>query len=181
MKQKALFLDRDGIINIEKNYVYKIVDFEFQPHIFEVLRRFQSEEYLLFVITNQAGIAKGYYSEEDFHILNVWMQKQFERAGIHLTKVYYCPYHIDGRPPYNQESLNRKPYPGMIFTARDEFAIDLGRSLLVGDQESDILAGINAGVKTNILLTEHKELKTKSQADGIIQDITELVNWLNMS
>ncbi|MEC0227949.1 D-glycero-alpha-D-manno-heptose-1,7-bisphosphate 7-phosphatase [Paenibacillus alba] len=178
MKSKALFLDRDGVINVEKNYVYRIQDFEFQPHVFEVLQKFQSENYLLIIITNQAGVAKGYYSEEDFHILNNWMLEQFQKADVNITNVYYCPFHLNGAPPYNQDSFNRKPNPGMIFAARDEFLIDLEASVLIGDQESDILAGINAGIKKNVLLTKVEQRGQKTLANGIIHDISELVMWL---
>ncbi|MCD1259524.1 HAD family hydrolase [Paenibacillus athensensis] len=178
MKTKALFLDRDGVINVEKNYVHRIVDFEFQPHVFEVLREFQAAQYKLIIITNQAGIAKGYYTEEQFHTLNNWMLERFAEARVLINRVYFCPYHLDGIPPYRQDSMFRKPNPGMILAARDAFSLDLGSSLLVGDQESDIQAGRNAGVKTNLLLATDPIKQRETAATSVIQNLSELVKWI---
>lgn len=153
MKNKAVFLDRDGVINVEKNYVHKIEDFEFMDGIFELLHYFQKQRYLLIVITNQAGIGRGYYTEEQFHILNNWMIERFKEERIHITHVYYCPYHSEhGVGEYKRDSFDRKPNPGMIVRAEREHGIDLSRSILIGDKSSDIQAGKQAGVKTNILL-----------------------------
>lgn len=177
MEKKALFLDRDGVINLEKNYVHKIVDFDFQTGIFETLRFYQSKGYLLIVITNQAGIAKGYYTEKDFHILNNWMLDEFKKNNIDITKVYYCPYHKDGKEPYNYDSFDRKPNPGMIIKARDELNIKLEESILVGDQESDIMAGINSGIGTTILFVSER-LDRETKAKQIIHELTELIDVL---
>lgn len=148
MKNKALFLDRDGVINIDKNYVHKIEDFEFIDGIFDLVKKYQDEGFLIIVITNQAGIGRGYYKEKDFHILNDWMVKQFKLQGIEITEVYYCPYHpTHGIGEYLKDSFDRKPNPGMIFKARDKYDIDLSKSVLIGDKESDILSGKNAGIK----------------------------------
>ncbi|MED0676150.1 HAD family hydrolase [Aneurinibacillus thermoaerophilus] len=157
MKNKALFLDRDGVINVEKNYVHKIEDFEFMDGIFETLRYFQEKGYLLIIITNQAGIGRGYYTEEQFHILNDWMLSEFEKEGIYITKVYYCPYHPEhGIGKYKRDSFDRKPNPGMILKSQKEFNIDLSKSILVGDKESDIQAGKRAGVNVNIIFSNNK-------------------------
>ena len=93
--KKALFLDRDGVINKEKNYLYKIEDFEFIDGVFDTCRYFQDLGYLIIVITNQAGIARGKYTEKDFEILTTWMLKEFEKENITISKVYYCPHHPD--------------------------------------------------------------------------------------
>ncbi|MBM7609069.1 D-glycero-D-manno-heptose 1,7-bisphosphate phosphatase [Lysinibacillus composti] len=152
---RALFLDRDGVINIEKNYVHKIEEFEFIDGIFELTKSFQEKGYLIIVITNQAGIGRGYYSEEDFHILNDWMMEQFKQRGINITEVYYCPYHpTHGIGEYKKDSYDRKPNPGMILKARDKYNINLGESFLIGDKESDIQAGKNAGIENTVLFTE---------------------------
>lgn len=151
---KALFLDRDGVINVEKNYVYKIEDFEFIDGIFKLAKKYQDEGYLIIVITNQAGIGRGYYTEEDFCRLTDWMAKEFENNGVHIAKVYYCPHHPKyGIGDYRKDCICRKPKPGMIFKAQEEFNIDLGQSVLIGDKESDIEAGRRAGVGSNILKT----------------------------
>lgn len=151
---KALFLDRDGVINVEKNYVHKIEDFEFIDGIFEVTKYFQDKGYLIIVITNQAGIGRGYYTENDFHILNNWMVNQFRLRGITINKVYYCPYHPKyGLGEYKKDSMDRKPNPGMILKAQQEFNINLKQSVLIGDKISDIQAGQRAGIIKNILLS----------------------------
>jgi D-glycero-D-manno-heptose 1,7-bisphosphate phosphatase len=151
--RKALFLDRDGVINVEKNYVYRIEDFEFLPGIFELCSTARRLGFLLVVITNQAGIGRGYYSETDYQRLTGWMQDQFRAHGIEIDRVYHCPYHpTAGIGEYRQDSFHRKPNPGMILTARDELGLDLSESVLVGDKDSDIEAGRAAGVKHNLRL-----------------------------
>ncbi|WP_346859551.1 HAD family hydrolase [uncultured Draconibacterium sp.] len=146
--QKALFLDRDGTINIEKNYVWKIEDFEFQPGIFNLIKEYQSTGFLIFVITNQSGIARGFYTENDFKILNDWMLDQFKINGIEITKVYHCPHH----PEITGKCTCRKPQPGMINQAIDEFNISRVKSVLIGDKKRDILAGENAGIGKNLYI-----------------------------
>lgn len=141
----ALFLDRDGVINVDRGYVYKQEDFEFIDGIFERCRLAQHLGYLIFVITNQSGIGRGYYTEQDFLILNDWMCGVFKEHGVNIEKVYYCP----SRP--EEYSPDRKPMPGMILRAAEEFGIDLPKSVLVGDKETDIQAGIAAGVGVNLL------------------------------
>lgn len=145
---KALFLDRDGVINKEKNYLYKIEDFEFIDGIFETCRYFQEKGYLLIIITNQAGIARGKYTEKDYQLLTSWMIKEFEKENIIISKVYHCPHH----PDFSGECECRKPKSKMLLDAQKEFSIDLGNSILVGDKNSDIEAGINAGVGMNYLV-----------------------------
>lgn len=170
---KALFLDRDGVINIDKNYVYKSSDFEFVDGIVEVLKFFQDKGYLIIVITNQAGIGRGYYSEDDFQILTSWMLKQLKEKGIFISKVYYCPFHpTHGIGHYKKDSFNRKPNPGMILDAEKEFNLDLKESILIGDKESDIIAGKKAGIGCSVLL--NKEI-VNSKADFIIDSIIKLI------
>ena len=179
MKMKALFLDRDGVINVDKSYVYKIRDFEFIDGIFKVLYHFQTMGYVLLIITNQAGIARGYYKESDLHLLNKWMTQQFKRKGICISKVYYCPYHPEyGQGEYKKDSYCRKPKPGMILQAKKEFNLDLLKSILIGDKESDIMAGKNAGINTNILVnSNNNNLVADSNADIIINNIKELLHF----
>ncbi|WP_313801732.1 HAD family hydrolase [Cytobacillus sp.] len=157
---KALFLDRDGVINLEKSYVHKIEDFEFIDGIFELTKYFQDKCYLIIVITNQAGIGRGYYTEEDFHKLNDWMIDQFKQRGILITEVYYCPFHpTHGIGKYKKDSFDRKPNPGMILKAARKYNINLSESILIGDKESDIEAGKSAGVGMNILFLERNNNK----------------------
>lgn len=140
--RKALFLDRDGVINVDKHHVYRITDFEFVEGIFEICRKYRDAGYLIFVVTNQAGIARKIYSEAEFMVLTEYMLDRFVSEGIHITKVYYCPHHPDFTGPCSC----RKPNPGLFFKAAEEFGIDLDASVIIGDKESDMLAGRNAGI-----------------------------------
>lgn len=149
-KLKALFLDRDGTINIEKNYVYKIDDFTFQPGIFELVRKYQDDGFLIFIITNQSGIARGYFTEKDFHILNDWMLEEFNTNGIKISHVYYCPHH----PEITGNCNCRKPFPGMILQAIKQYNISAVNSVLIGDKKRDILAGQNAGIGKNLYIQD---------------------------
>lgn len=142
----ALFLDRDGVVNIDSGYTYKIEGFEFVPGIFDVARAAFARQIKLIIITNQAGIGRGFYREADFHALMAWVAAQFAQAGAPLTDYYFCPYHPEGVPPYNLPSPRRKPNPGMILDALRDHDIDAARSALVGDQLSDMEAGRRAGL-----------------------------------
>ena len=148
---RAIFLDRDGVINLDKNYLYKIEDFEFAEGVFEALRAFQEMGYTLFVVTNQSGIGRGYYSEEDFWRLSRWMLERLRDEGIEIKEIFYCPHRPD------EGCGCRKPEPGMILDAAKKYGIDLERSWMIGDKPSDIEAARRAGVGGAILL-ENKTL-----------------------
>lgn len=151
--RKALFLDRDGVVNVDRHHVHRIEDFEFVPGIFELCRRAVALGHRLVVVTNQAGIARGYYTEADFERLTQWMLGAFRERGIGIDRVYHCPYHpTAGIGDYRRESFERKPNPGMLLRARDELGLDLSRSAFVGDQDTDMQAGRRAGVGTLIRL-----------------------------
>lgn len=149
-QNKALFIDRDGTINIEKHYVYRKEDFVFIPGIFDLVKHFTDNGYLIIIITNQSGIARGFYSEDDYNILNDWMINEFKLKGIKITKVYHCPHH----PDFTGLCNCRKPKPGMILQAIKEFNINPSASVLIGDKKSDILAGENAGIGENHFIHE---------------------------
>ena len=169
--KKALFLDRDGVINKEKNYLYKIEDFEFVDGVFETCRYFQEKGYLIIIVTNQAGIARGKYTEQDYQILTDWMLAEFEKQGITISKAYHCPHH----PEFTGECGCRKPKPGMLIQAKKEFDIDMPNSLMVGDKNSDIEAAINSGIQNKYLvLTGHKILENKSCVE-ILDNLKRLV------
>jgi len=171
--RKALFLDRDGVINKEKNYLYKIEDFEFIDGVFETCRAFQERGYLIIVITNQAGIARGKYTEEDYRVLTRWMVERFADEGVTINAVYHCPHH----PDFSGECSCRKPAPGMLEEAKVAFDIDMAASVLVGDKESDIEAGILAGIGTNILVRSgHRIDERLTKAQDILQSIKALVS-----
>ncbi len=137
-KNKAVFLDRDGTINIEKNYLYKIEDFEFIPGAIEGMRLLQENGFLLVIVTNQSGIARGYYKEDDFFVLNSWMMKELDKRGVHISAIYYCPHHPDAIvPEYRKKCLCRKPQIGMFESAIEELNIDLSQSIAIGDKLRD--------------------------------------------
>ena len=144
--RKALFLDRDGIINVDHRYVHRIDDFKFIEGIFDLVRIFSDAGYFIFVVTNQSGIGRGYYSEADFHTLTSWMKKEFEAQGISIEEVYYCPH----APEENCSC--RKPETGMIEQALKSYHIDLPRSWMIGDKQSDIDLAKNAGIGHSIAI-----------------------------
>lgn len=153
-KKKALFLDRDGVINVDNGYVFRPADFVFCDGIFEALRGFSALNYALFIVTNQSGIARGFYSENDFAILSEFMLGEFTKNGIKIERIYHCPH----APDANCEC--RKPRPGMILRASQEFGLNLGASILIGDKISDIKAGQNAGLKRCFLIGQDAEFKS---------------------
>ncbi len=156
--KRALFLDRDGVINLDKNCVWRIEEFEFLPGIFELCRAAETVGLLPIVVTNQAGIGRGYYTEQDFQALTEWMLAEFRARGIGIGRVYHCPFHpTEGIGDYRRESPDRKPHPGMILRAKDDLGLDLSQSVLVGDKDSDIDAGRAAGVGYNIKLLHDAE------------------------
>ncbi len=159
-KSKAIFLDRDGVINKDMKYLYKSEDFVFLPGIFELCNFFIARNYKIFVITNQSGIARGFFSEEELKKLNSWMLTKFQENGVKISKVYYDPTHLDGvKKEYTKASFNRKPKPGMILNAEKEFNLDLKNSILIGDKDSDIECGINAKVGKNYKLFSKEYLE----------------------
>lgn len=136
---KAVFLDRDGTINVDKHYLYKAEDFEYLPGVVEALRIFQAEGYLLIVITNQSGIARGYFTERDYGRLDQWMKENLERKQVHLTASYYCPHLPDARVlQYRVECNCRKPGIGLFEKAAREYGIDLMESYAIGDRLRDL-------------------------------------------
>ncbi len=171
---KAAFLDRDGVINRDLGYIHRVQDFQFMPGIFDACAGLQMAGYRLFVVTNQAGIAKGLYTREQMDGLHAWMIEQFAMRGIRFEKVYHCPHHPAGIvAPYAGLCECRKPKPGMILTAREEFGVDLGKSLLVGNAESDIEAALAAGLPTTVLIDEEPVPRT-TKAGVVIRSMGEL-------
>ena len=176
---RALFLDRDGVINVEKNYVYRIEDFELITGILDLCTCAQTSGFRIIIITNQAGIARGYYTVEDYEKLTAWMLELLTRHGIHISQVYFCPYHpTAGIGKYRQDSVDRKPKPGMILKGRDEFSLDLSQSVLVGDKDSDIQAGLSAGVGYNRLLSTASNVSDRKDY-LCYRSIPEITAWFS--
>jgi D-glycero-D-manno-heptose 1,7-bisphosphate phosphatase len=153
MSNRALFLDRDGVINHEIGYLYRAEDVRFVDGIFPLCRTAQKLGYRLIVVTNQSGIARGFYSERDFDKLTAWMSARFNEEGSLLDAVYYCPYHPEhGVGEYRREHPDRKPGSGMLLRGAAAFGLDLTRSILVGDRCSDIAAANAARLRQAFLL-----------------------------
>jgi len=173
---RALFLDRDGVINIDRGYVHRQEDFEFREGIFEICQSAQALGYLLLVVTNQAGIARGYYTETDFLQLTEWMLKEFSKRQICIRAVYYCPYHpFYGIGRYKRDSPDRKPSPGMLLRAQADFALDLGTSVLIGDKLSDIHAAEAAGVGTIVWLSSRTPVgQPKARQYQVVDNLPDI-------
>ena len=155
---KALFLDRDGIINVDHGYVYKKEEFEFVEDIFTVCLDAQNKGYEIFVITNQSGIARGKYTVDQFEQLSLWMVEEFKSKGIVISDVYHCPHHPDkGLGKYLKSCDCRKPEPGMLLLAEKEHNIDLDNSVFIGDKVSDMQAAERAGIENRIILVDQYE------------------------
>jgi D-glycero-D-manno-heptose 1,7-bisphosphate phosphatase len=154
MKQRALFLDRDGVVNHEVGYLHRVEDVRFVEGIFSLCRTAAGLGYRLIVVTNQAGIARGFYSEADFETLMVWMRDALRAEGVELDAVYYCPFHPEhGIGDYKREHEDRKPGTGMLRRGMREFGVELRQSVMVGDRCSDIAAANAAGLRQAFLIS----------------------------
>lgn len=143
----ALFLDRDGVINVDKGYVSRVDDFEWIEGAAEAIAAFNARDWWVFVVTNQSGVAFGYYSEDEMHALHAWMNAELAKRGARIDRVYHCPYHVDGKVErYRRDSYDRKPRPGMLIRAMTDFPVIRERSFLIGDKATDLDAAKAAGV-----------------------------------
>jgi len=150
---KAAFLDRDGVINKEIDYLYKIDDFEFTEGCIDGLKHLQDAGFSLFVVTNQSGIGRGYYTPADYQRLTDWYTEQLAQQQITIVANRYCPHHPeDAVGAFKTHCQCRKPKPGMLIDLAQCFAIDLDASIIIGDKLSDVQAGIAAGVGSQYLV-----------------------------
>ena len=153
MSGRALFLDRDGVVNEEVGYLHRAEEVRFVDGIFSLCRAATGLGYRLIVVTNQAGIARGYYSEKDFDVLMEFMRGALRAEGVELDAVYYCPFHPEhGVGKYKQEHEDRKPATGMLRRGVREFGVDLSESVMVGDRCSDVGAANAAGLRQMFLI-----------------------------
>lgn len=177
----AVFLDRDGVINVDHGYVSKTDEFEFIDGVFDACRTFKEQGYLVVVITNQSGIARGMYTEEDFQELTQWMDWNFEDHGVLLDGVYYCPHHAEkGIGQYKVDCDCRKPKPGMLLEAQHDLNIDLVRSVFVGDKADDMRAAHAAGISKAVLVKTGKAIADDgvSLANVVLDSIADVPGWL---
>jgi len=168
MSIKTIFLDRDGVINKEVNYLYKIKDFEFINGIFDACHHFKHLNYHIVIVTNQSGIARNLYKNEDYQALTIWMLKEFTKQNIEILDVFHCPHGPDS------QCSCRKPNPGMLLEAKNKHDIDMKNSWLIGDREADIIAANNAGIVNTILVKSgHKINKKTSKARFVLNSIKD--------
>ena len=146
--KKAVFFDRDGTLNVDTDYLYKIEEFRWEEGAVEAIRYCNDRGWLVIVVTNQSGVARGYYTEADVERLHAWMNEDLQKHGAHIDAFYYCPHHPKGVvAQYAKECDCRKPAPGLVETACKEFGIDKSRSVLIGDKERDVECAERAGVR----------------------------------
>ena len=167
-------MDRDGVINEEVGYLHKIKDFKFINGVMDSCNYFLSLGYQIIVVTNQSGIGRGLYKEEDFHILNQWMLDNFEQEGVRILDVFFCPHGPD------DNCYCRKPKPGLFKDAKEKHDIDMNKSWMIGDKEADIEAANNAGISQTILvrsghIIDEDATKSKYILDSII-DIVDVIS-----
>ena len=168
MSIKTIFLDRDGVINKETNYLHKIDDFEFIDGIFDVCLYFQSLGYKIIIITNQSGISRGYYTESDYQKVTQWMLNQFKYKNINILDIFHCPH----GPDSNCDC--RKPKPGMFLKAKAKHNTDMEKSWMIGDKERDTIAANSAGIDNTILVrSSHRIDESNSNAKIIINSIRQ--------
>ena len=169
MTIKTIFLDRDGIINKESGYLYKIVDFQFINGVFEACQNFNQLGYQIIIVTNQSGISRGYYTEIDFQKVTNWMLGQFKINNIEILDVIHCP-HLP-----SDFCDCRKPKPGMLLTAKSKHNIDMKNSWMIGDKENDIKAANNAGIMNTILVKSgHNVDEFNSNAKFILDSVKNI-------
>ncbi len=173
--EKAIFLDRDGVINIDKGYVYKWQDFELCDYAIEGLKGLMNLNYKLIIITNQSGIARGYYSQKEYASFTNKIKAHMEEEGVHLTGVYHCPHHPLGVvKEYSYKCTCRKPEIGMIIQACEEHKIDIGQSILVGDKQSDLQAAIKAGIQRRYLISNNSNVEAIDKNAKVVKNLNEL-------
>lgn len=180
MANAAVFLDRDGVINVDTGYVSQVDDFKFIDGVIEAMLDLKKKGYLLVVVTNQSGIARGYFTEEQFMSLTEWMDWSLADRGVDLDGIYFCPHHPDGQGAYAKTCQCRKPGPDMILDAAKFLKIDLAASYMVGDKKSDMQAARHAGVGHKVLVRTGKPLTDEGigLADQIFPSLVEFAESL---
>lgn len=178
---RAAFIDRDGVINAELDYVHRIEDFHILPGVAEGLRLLRGHGFEPAVVTNQAGIGRGLYTEADYDVLTAHMKARLAADGAALAAVYHCPHHpTAGIGPYRIDCDCRKPRPGMLLQAARDLNLDLSQSVLVGDKQSDLEAGRAAGVASCVLVESGHapSAKARAMADHVCADLLAAARWI---
>jgi D-glycero-D-manno-heptose 1,7-bisphosphate phosphatase len=173
----AIFLDRDGTINVDHGYVHESDNFQFIDGVIDAMAKLKEMGYALVLVTNQSGIARGMFTEDQFMHLTEWMDWSLADRGVDLDGVYYCPHHPEGTvEEFRQTCDCRKPQPGMLLSAKEELNIDMSASYIVGDKIEDLLAGEAASVGTKVLVRTGKPVtpEAEAKADLVIKSLADL-------
>lgn len=178
--KRAVFIDRDGTLNVEKDYLYRVEECELIPGVGEAICRLNDAGWLVVVVTNQSGVARGYYGEQEVERLHRHMAAELARNGGLVAGWYYCPHHPSGAEPYNKTCDCRKPLPGMLLQAADELAIDLSRSWMVGDKVADVQAGLAAGCRPVLVKTGYGRQEAEHLPAGVpvCDDLSEAASLI---
>ena len=180
--ERAVLLDRDGVINVEREYLWAVDAFEFVPGAVDALKRLADAGWRLVVVTNQSGIARGYYTEDDYQRLTAHMRARLARAGVQLNAVLHCPHLPDAAvDAYRMQCDCRKPAPGLLLRAARQLSLDLSRSVLIGDKLSDVQAGRAAGVGRCWLVRSGHAFDARAaarEADAVFDDLAACADRL---
>ena len=171
--RKAAFLDRDGTINVDTGYCYKVEDFNFLPNVVTGLKKIQELGYHLILASNQSGIGRGYYTERDMHDLHSYMKSELRKRGVDILNIYFCPHHPEARiEEFRKVCDCRKPECGMLLRGAHDFSLDISSCYMIGDKASDITAGKSAGARTIFVG------KGGSDADYTAIDLVEAARYM---
>ena len=178
--KKIIFLDRDGVINVDREYVHKIEDFEFEKNVIPGLKLLSQNGFEFIIITNQSGIARGYYTEDDFWKFNNHVASELKKNKIEILKTYFSPFHPEGIGKYKKNSRCRKPEPGMLEQAERDFLIDKSKSWVVGDKWADVKCGKIFGLKSILVKTGKagEDKKHKTEVDHIAEDLLDAAKFI---
>ncbi len=179
--RRAVFLDRDGTINVEKDYLHRVEDFEFIARAPEAIARLNDAGFVVLVVSNQAGIARGYFEPEAVEVLHAHLQTELAHFDAHIDAFYYCPHHpTEGQGKYLQDCDCRKGRPGLLLQAAEEHGIDLPQSFMIGDKASDIEAGVAAGCTPLLVLTGYGSQVSDKLEDNVFRfaDLAAAVEFI---
>ncbi len=175
---RALFLDRDGVVNLDDGYTHSPEQLRFVPGIFELCRAAAARGFALVIVTNQSGIGRGYYTEAEYRVFTAEMLAQLRAAGIDIAAVYHCPFHPDGVGRYRREHSWRKPNPGMLLDAARALDLDLAASVLIGDGARDMVAARRAGIGVALRVAKPgAENRDVGDPDAVLDSVVAALAW----
>lgn len=176
--KRALFLDRDGVLNVDTGYIGEPDRIVLIPGVISFLQRAKALGYLLVIVTNQSGLARGYFTEKDYCAVTERLRLRFLEHGVEFAGIYHCPHHPDGQGPLAVHCACRKPLPGLILQAGEELGIDLEQSIMVGDKSSDVAAGTAAGLKKQFLL-RHPDPGEEAGETNLFAEVEEYLDAID--